>query len=312
MSWWGGRVVFTCICMMPAGAFSQGLVLGDSMVPCSFYLLTGSFSLPVKMRIAQDIEYTLSCSNLISVNRQRGPDIFQFSLLQHLLHQAQITSGGKIKIASSFVHDLGLQYFFDSIFRFQPDENTWVTRLELTLFHHVIFSLYSQLTTRLFNAYTFEKDPSGTLHKTLNAAFLTPLLWTFSAGFGWTIPRFATLGFGLASAKITYIRNRGIYDQLHVSTFYGVAKGKNHLFEYGLNMHLLIDHEFKPRIHWNCDVLMFQNYHKPVDLVMNNLVGIKINKYLKTVIQTHLSYESAVCRNLQVENMISVGLSFTF
>jgi len=59
-------------------------------------------------------------------------------------------------------------------------------------------------------------------------------------------------------------------------------------------------------------LLIFKNYLKPVDLVLDNLVGIRINKFLKTSIRTHVTYESAVSRNLQIENMVSVGFGFNF
>ena len=181
------------------------------------------------------------------------------------------------------------------------------TRLEFTLCKNFTFSAFSRLSTRLFNAYNYTTGASGALCKTLNASFLTPLIWTMSAGFGWTFPRFVTLSIGLSSAKLTCVYNKGIFDQLKVPDFYGVPKDKNHIFEYGLSMHILVDRVVSNRVHWNCDVLMFKNYKKPVDVVMNNLVGIRINKFLKTSIQTHLLYESAVSKHLQIENMISAG-----
>ncbi|MEI7662360.1 MAG: hypothetical protein WCK34_09190 [Bacteroidota bacterium] len=207
------------------------------------------------------------------------------------------------------MHDLGIQYFFDSISRFQPDESTLVTRLEYSLTGHLVFSAFSQFTTRIFNTYSYETDQAGISFKMHNESFLTPLRWTFSAGFGWTYPRFATITIGLASGKFTYIRDKGIFDQRKVTVFYGIPKGKNHLIEYGLSFHLLIDRNFKDRVRWNCDMMMFKNYNKPVDLVMKNLIGIRINKYFKTGVQTNVSYESAASRALQVENIISLGFT---
>ena len=174
---------------------------------------------------------------------------------------------------------------------------------------NLIFSAVSQLTTRLFNAHAFGANATGNPGIARSTSFLTPLIWTFSAGLGWTLPRFATLTCGLASAKLTYVRDKKIFDQLKGAEFYGVGKEHNPLFEYGLSLHLLIDRDLNTRVHWNCDLLLFKNYRKPVDLELKNRVGIRISRYLKTTIQSHISYESAVTRTLQVENTVSLGFS---
>ena len=289
---------------------AQNLVWKDTIMLLELKHLADSGSLMIKFRITQDMEYALTCSNILFINWKHDPNTNQVSLLQHVKYQSQFNNDHNLIIVNSFVHDLGIQCFFDSISRFQPDENTLDTRLEFTLSKNFTFSAFSRLSTRLFNAYNYTTGASGTLCKTLYSSFLTPLIWTMSAGFGWTVPRFVTLSVGLSSAKLTCIYNKGIFDQLKVPDFYGVPKDKNHILEYGLSMHILIDRVISNRVHWNCDVLMFKNYKKPVDVVMNNLVGIRINKFLKTSIQTHLLYESAVSKHLQIENMISLGFCF--
>ena len=306
----GGAVVLLCACLTSSQTTGQNLVWKDTVLLAGLTQLADSGSRLIKFRITQDLEYSITGANMLFLHWQHEPNTNQVSLFQHLKYQSQINNDCNFKIVNSFVHDLGIQCFFDSISRFQPDENTLDTRLEVRLTKNFTFSVFSTLTTRLFNAYNYATDHTGNLCKTLNASFLTPMIWTFSAGLGWTAPRFATFSFGLSSAKLTYIHNKAIFDQLKVPAFYGVPKNKNHLFEYGLSMHLLLDRNFKNRVHWNCDVLLFKNYKKPIDLVMNNLVGIRINKFLKTSIQTNLYYESAVSRNLQLENVISMGFCF--
>ena len=233
-------------------------------------------------------------------------------LLQHFRYQSAISIETGFKFISSFVQDLGIDCLIDSIWRFQPDENTMITRAEYNLTRHLLFSLFSQMTTRLFNTWVYSTGQNGNRCRALNGSFLTPLVWTFSGGLAWTVPGYATLGFGVTSGKITWVRNREIYDQLKVSSFYGVPEGKNHTFEFGLSMHMLVDHDFKSRVHWNCDLLVFKNYLKPVDLTLTSQVGIKINKFMKTNIRTHVSYESAVSKMLQVENLVTLGISFSF
>ncbi|MEI7661446.1 MAG: hypothetical protein WCK34_04585 [Bacteroidota bacterium] len=305
-----GGVVLLCVCLIPALVFSQNLVWHDTVVMADLKKLFLKGTSLVKFSLNQDLEYSLTCSNQMLINRSQQPNLCQLSLLQHARLQSTLNGSTRLRIISSFVHDLGYETLFDSISRFQPDENTLTTRAEVKITRNFLFSVFSQVTTRLFNSYIYSTGQTGKVARSLTGSFCTPMVWTFSAGFGWTVPDFFTLGFGLSSGKFTYVRNKAIFDQPGVPSFYGVPKNKNHTIEYGLSLHMLIDHEFKKRVHWNCDMLVFKNYLKPTDLVMTNLVGIRIGKFITTSFRSNVTYESAVTRKVQIENIISLGLSF--
>jgi hypothetical protein len=139
---------------------------------------------------------------------------------------------------------------------------------------------------------------------------MTPLLWTFSTGLGWNLPKVGVVSLGLSSAKFTWIYNRDVFEPPGVLEFYGVPREKRFIFEYGLGMHLLVDKTILKFVHWNCDLQIFKNYQKPVDLIMKNLIAIRVSKFLKATIQTRLYYEKDVSRNIQVENLVSLGFYF--
>ena len=305
-----GWVVLVCALLLSANGEGQSLVRLDSLTLFNLANLTGSGISPVRFRLAGDLEYSLSCTNLLFLNWQQGDNANIFSLLHRIRYRSQFSNDRNLKISNSFVHDLGIQYFFDSISRFQPDENTIDTRVEVIIRKNLTFSLLSNLTTRLFNSYLYVTGPNGNLLKTLMASFLTPLQWTFSAGFSLIFPQPCVLTLGLSASKFTWIRDREVYKQQDITEFFGVPQNKRFVLEYGLSMHLLIDKDVLKQVHWNCDVLLFQNFKKPVDLIMKNLVGIRINKFLKGTFQTRLYYEEEVSRRLQVENMVSIGFSF--
>ncbi len=307
-----GFVVVVGLILVPSIAFAQPKVWFDSMAVVNLGCLAPPGTRMVSFRVLQDVDYSISCSGQFFCNRPHERNLREVMLLQHFRYQSAISSETRFKIVNSVVQELGIECFIDSITRFQPDENTMITRAEYSVTRHLLFSLFSQMTTRLFNTYVYSVTQNGNRCRALNGSFLTPLLWTFSGGLAWTVPGYATLDFGATSGKITWVRDRGIYDQLKVASFYGVPKGKNHAFEFGLSMHMLVDHDFKNRFHWHCDLLLFKNYLKPVDLTLTNQVGININKFIKTSIRTHVTYESTVSKTLQVENLITLGFSFSF
>lgn len=260
--------------------------------------------------MAHDLEYSLSCTALLYKNRHQESSADLVSILHQLRYRFRVTNANRFKISNSFTHELGFQYFFDSISRFQPDENTLDTHVDFMIGKNLTLTVFSNLTTRFFNSYMYTTNQRGTLVKTLSAAFLTPLVWTFSTGFACVFPRLGTLSFGLSSAKLTGVRNRAVYTGQNITEFYGVPKEKSHILEYGLSMHFLADKDFLKRVHWNCDVLIFKNYRKPVDITMKNFIGIRINRFVKTSLQTRLSFENEASKKVQMEHLVSVGFYF--
>ena len=166
------------------------------------------------------------------------------------------------------------------------------------------------MCTRLFPSYLYSTDPVGNLVRTSNTSFLTPLLLTCSVGFGYNFGGFGSFSLGISAAKFTWVRNKAVYNQQHIEKFYGVPRGKSYVYEYGLSVHLRVDKDLLKRVHWNCDLLIFKNYQMPADMILKNLIGIRISKFLKVSIQTRLFYETEVSKSIQSENMLSMGFYY--
>lgn len=300
--------IVTCLAVFETGG--QVLVLKDTMVLTTIENPFDPRISPLKFHLTQDLEYCVSFSNLLFFNWQHISGDNQAALFQYIKYKTKLNNSRNFTFSTSFVHNLGIQVFFDSISRFQPDENVMDTRFDIRIQKNLSLTVLSNVSTRMFNAYDYSSDTSGDLMRTLRAAFLTPLLCTFSAGLGYIVPRYGTLTLGLSAAKLTLIRNKEVYDELGISEFYGVARDNSHSFEYGLSLHLMVDKKFPGRVHWTCDALVFKNYKQPIDITIKNLIGIRINKFLKTTIQTRLLYEEQVSKCLQVENLITIGFFY--
>ncbi len=263
----------------------------------------------VRYRFTQEAEYSMAFSGFFFLNWQREKSARHLALQQKFRYQAVLEDNRHFRIVNLYTHGLGLQLFFDSLTRFHIDENSLDTRIELRLFRSLSINFISNLSTRIFNGYDYLSDTLGRLVRILNSSFLTPLLCTFSAGAGWSWPGFGIISLGIGSVKLTYIRDKSVYDARGVTVYYGVPRERAYLLEYGLSLHLVVDKNFRNRVRWMCDLLLFKNMNNPVDMTLKNLVDIRINKYLKTSIQTRLFYEEKLSRNLQVENIISLGFT---
>ncbi len=282
-------VVFV-VWIVPFTLSAQQLVWKDRDVVRSLRIPVDSGQSLVRLRISQQIEYTLTLSGAIFLNWDHDANANQVILIQDMIYQCKGETERNFSFTQKVVHHLGIQYFFDSISRFHVDDNQFDTRLEWRILknHGCFFS--SLLSTRL-----------------LNSLFLTPLTALFSGGIQLKWPFFGSLNVGITSAKLTWIRNKGIYESLDAIIYYGVPREKPYLFEYGISLRLLIDHDVAKWLNWNCDLLIFKNTTLPPDISFRNNLGFRLTKFLKARIQTRIFYEERISRKMQLENIVSVG-----
>lgn len=291
------------------GAPAQELIRGKTKIN-DLRLLSYAGGSNVNLSISQSLQYAVTGSFTTFFNWKKTGEVNNLFLLQDLKYNSLFDDNGIVKISNSFTHNLGVQFIPDSITILKADDNIITTRVEVALSKRCAYNLLSVISTRLFNDYTIMVDDSGTRQRILNSGFFTPLLWTFSTGITLLLPQAGKVAFGVAGGKITYILNRQVYRDQDVDIFFGVPESKRYNFEYGLSFQLLIDKDLFSRVHWNCDLLLFKNYQKPVDLTLRNNFTVKISKFLQASVQTRILYEEAVCKSLQIENVVSLGFYF--
>ncbi len=260
-----------------------------------------------KLKCEQELEYSLSFSNFLFLNWHHDKNANQVTLLQNLKYKFSFSGDTLVRVSGSFMHSIGLQSYFDSLTRIQTDDNTLNTRFDIRIHNNLNFSINSNLTSRFMNGYDYSIDDSGRIVKILNSSFCTPLLWTFSGGFSIIWLDFGSFNLGVTTAKLTYIRDKSIFEKQKVNKFYGVPEGKDHLLEYGLSLQFLAEKEFFKRIKWNCDLLAFKNYTSTFNFTLKNNLGIRISRFLKASIQTRVFYEEKVSRSIQLENLVTFG-----
>jgi hypothetical protein len=262
-----------------------------------------------RFRVTQELDYSINFNGYLFVNWQHDKNASQVMGIQNLKYRMLMNDKG-LSISSLFLHTLGFQHYFDSITKVYMDDNSLTTKIDLRIKNKWILVFNSNLTSRYLEGFDYSVDDSGKQITILNSAFLTPLIWIFSLGIGINWKDFGSLNAGITGAKLTYIRKTKIFGIRNITEYWGVPEGKNHLLEYGLSLQFLVNTDFLKRVHWDCDLLVFKNYDSPVDLTLKNLIGIRINKFLKTSIQTRVIYEEKVSKNLQLENLVSLGFYF--
>jgi hypothetical protein len=295
---------------MTISGFSQEFSIKDMIAR---YMLRNSLhigSIPEKVRFTDELDYTLTTNGFILVNWLHDNKVNQVNVFQTLKYQCSLQNDKTCRFSGTFIHNLGFQHYFDSITKVQIDDNNFTARLDIKIDERLAVTINSIITSRLLNGYDYVTTDSGLQTKILNSSFLTPLIWNLSFGFGYTWKDFGSLNLGISSFKLTSILNKQIFSIREITNYYGIEQGKTHLLEYGFTFQLLIDKDIFRKLHWNCDLLLFKNYNSAVDLAFKNFLGLAINKFLKASIQTRIFYEERLCKNLQIENLLSVGFYF--
>lgn len=281
--------------------FNDSLMIGiDAQIPSGTPL--------VLYRFRQQIEYKLSFSGLLNFHWEHDPAANHVALLGNLNYRSILTNERRFKLQTSLLHDLGFQIFFDSITRFFPDAASFITQLELKINHRFIFTLNTNLSSRIFNDYRYVMDQNGDQVRRMQSGFFTPMILTFSSGFGWNLPSWGALNFGITGGKLTFIRYRDIFEILGVEKYYGVPSGKQTLFEYGISMLVSIDRNLFKSLKWTCEMMLFKNYIKPIDVTVKNLFEWRFGRIFSGSLQTRLFYEEAVSKKLQIDNVIILGV----
>lgn len=298
-----------CATFYSDGAVAQELMYRNALVR-DLGILARPGQPNYRLKVTGKLQYSLTGSFTLFFNWQKTNQVNQVFILQDFKYSSLVEDNGKVRLINTFLHNLGVQFLFDSITRFQHDENILNTRLDVLLCRSWAFSLSSVLSTRLFNEYNITENDSGARVSILSSGFLTPMLLTISAGFTLSIGQTGKLVIGISSAKLTYVMNSQVYRDQKSDTYFGAPESKGYNLEYGLALQLLIDRDIFKRLHWNCDLLLFKNYLKPVDMSVKNMFTLRISKFLQANIQTRLFYEEEVSKKVQVESLFSLGFYF--
>lgn len=297
-----------CMVVMPHFSGAQQLVWKERNNVSVLALPEDTLLTFLRLKIIQKMDYSFFLSGGLYHNWGHDLNANQVILMQDLVYQCQGETKSRFRFTEKVTHHLGFQYLVDSLSRFHIDDNQFETRMEYRFGKKQSAFLSALVSTRLFNLYNFSVNDSSEMVRTLAASFLTPLTALFTGGIQLKWPLFGSLSIGVTSAKLTWVRDQEIYETLETDIFHGVPKGKEGVFEYGLSLQLLIDHDLLKWLHWDCDLLIFKNTNLPPDISLKNNLGIKLAKLIRIRIQTRIYYEEQVKKEVQLENFISAGV----
>lgn len=171
------------------------------------------------------------------------------------------------------------------------------------LFHDERFSAFGNIgfNTQFDKGFDYEQDPA-----ILISDFFAPAYFNQVAGIGYAPTDYFLAEAGLA-LKETIVNNDAL------STRYGLDPGENFRFEPGYSFILNFEKPIFSNIRLVSSLETFTNIQEPVgdtDVNFSNELIGQINNVISTSFQFVLVYDEDFSREVQLKQVLSVGLSF--
>ncbi|GGG38601.1 DUF3078 domain-containing protein [Bizionia arctica] len=188
------------------------------------------------------------------------------------------------------------------------------------------FSFYMNFRTQFTDGYDYNDDFVGDNEDYPTSGFFKPAYWSFGPGFLWKKSKRLNVNFAPVSSKFTFITSEVYtindsdsdnvyYESSNDVETYGVAPGKNHLYEFGFNFRGYYKFDIMKNITMENILNLYSNYlDKPtnvdIDYTMN--IVMKINDVFSTNLTFQTIYDDNSYQGFQMREVFGLGLNVNF
>jgi hypothetical protein len=221
------------------------------------------------------------------------------------------------KKKQSWKNTLDLAYGFQFIrnnYTKTDDKIEYTTSYGYAISKHWDVTLLANFRTQFTNGYKYPNDSVAI------SRFMAPGYLVAGIGVNYVPAEYFTLYISPSAGRFTFVTDQTLAN----AKAFGVDSAKHVKGEFGPYLRAVFNKELFKNITLNTSLEMFTDYlHKfgNVDVNWNVLIGLKVNKWLSTTINTQLIYDDDVMLKLpfdregprtQFKEVIGVGLSYTF
>jgi len=194
------------------------------------------------------------------------------------------------------------------------DKIEYTTSYGYAVSKHWDVTLLANFRSQFTHGYNYPND-SVTISK-----FMAPGYLVAGIGVNYVPAEYFTLYLSPSAGRFTFVLD----DTLSAHGAFGVEKGNKIKGEFGPYLRAVFNKEVFKNITLNTSLEMFSDYlHRfgNIDVNWNVLIGLKVNKWLSTTINTQLIYDDDVMikqpsgsegPRTQFKEVIGVGLSYNF
>lgn len=218
------------------------------------------------------------------------------------------------RVNTYFFNEFGKRFFMDSISALDADKYYLKNTFSKALIKDK-FSLSTMLNiqSQFWRHYDYREDGKGQRRRYLTNNYFTPGYILFSAGFTYDFWKGSSITLGLASGKITKLRDASIWDSRPADVLYGVEAGHKIKTIYGINLQVnILPKKIGKQFVWvNNSELYLPNEHlgsiKYYTLHFNNALHYLFLQYFRVSLRTQIKYDLAIQEKPEILNQVSIG-----
>jgi hypothetical protein len=183
--------------------------------------------------------------------------------------------------------------------------------------NHWYYSGLVQFKTQFADGFKYD-DAAGTKSKL--STFMAPAYLNLAIGMTYTPNKVFNLFIGPISGRSTFVMDKELSD----AGAFGVEVGKNVRNEFGGSLKAVLNKDIMKNVNLSSKLELFSNYvNKPqnIDVDLQMLLNMKINKYLSASISLHMIYDDDIKTRegniergakVQFKEVFGIGLNYAF
>ncbi|MEN8121385.1 MAG: DUF481 domain-containing protein [Bacteroidota bacterium] len=140
---------------------------------------------------------------------------------------------------------------------------------------------------------------------------MAPAFLTLAGGFYYTANKIITLFIGPLSGRSTFVLDETLSNQ----GAFGVKVGQHSRHEFGGTFKATMNINIMKNINFLSRLILFSNYTENpenIKLDWQTLFTMKINKVFSTNVNIHLIYDEDFTNQIQLKEILSVGIAYQF
>lgn len=174
------------------------------------------------------------------------------------------------------------------------------------------YSTILNFKSQIARGYRFGTDEEGKETRSLRTHFFSPAYLQFGVGLYWKKSSNLWFNFAPFTQRITFVSLQFTKDLGDDKAYFGVSKGRNHLFELGASVSGFYKFEALKNVFIENQLALYTDYlgePENIDFDYTLTATMKVNAFISTQLEVQLVYDDNAVQALQSREVFGVGVN---
>jgi len=176
------------------------------------------------------------------------------------------------------------------------------------------YSTILNFKSQIARGYQFGTDEQGEETRSLRTHIFSPAYLQFGVGLYWKKSTDLWLNIAPFTQRITFVSRQFTKDLADGKAYFGVPKGRNHLFELGASVNGFYKFEALENVFIESRLALYTDYlgePENINFDYSLTATMKVNAFISAQLEVQMVYDDNAVQNLQSREVFGVGVSLT-